>query len=56
MRIHPKMDEFHHSGSALASPESLTTIAIRSTLVVEIGPLQILPLSSSAAVAYVRDE
>jgi hypothetical protein len=42
MRTHPRMDEFHHSGSALASPESLTTIAMRSTLVAESGLFQIL--------------
>jgi hypothetical protein len=41
MRMHPMMEEFHHSGLALARPESLTTIAMRSTLVAE-SPFQIL--------------
>jgi hypothetical protein len=38
------MDEFHHSGSALASLESLTTIAMRSTLAAESGPFQIFEI------------
>ena len=42
MRTQPRIDEFHHSGLALASPESLTNIATRPTLVEESGPFQIL--------------
>ena len=29
--MHPFTEEFHHCGSLLASPESLTIIAMRST-------------------------
>ena len=29
--MHPFVEQFHHCGSVLASPESLTIIAMRST-------------------------